>query len=127
MTSDATIGHKKQLGNAGESFAETFLINQGFSVVEKNWRCRGGEIDLIVSERDALHFVEVKTRTDNRFGSPILAINYAKQRKLRRLAEIYLATHPRATRFSEICFSCLGISLDIVPPKIEWMPRAFGI
>lgn len=120
-------GANQVLGRRGEEIAEKYLRSNGYDVVEKNWRCRGGEIDLIVKKGTSLYFVEVKTRLNLNFGSPLLAIHAGKQRKLRRLAEIYLATRPFREKPAEVCLSCMGIFLDGDTPKIEWLPHAFGM
>lgn len=118
----------RQVGRHGETLAERFLEKEGHRVVEKNWQCKAGEIDLITRRGDHLHFVEVKARYDDRFGSPLLAVHAAKQYKIRRLAEIYLATRPALQQtISTICLSCLGITFKNGQPHFDWRPQAFGI
>jgi len=72
------------------------LINKGFHLVEKNWRCRSGEIDLIMERNGITHFIEVKTRAGTTFGYPEESITPTKLRKLARTIEMYLnyAQHP---------------------------------
>ena len=77
---------KDALGRQGEDVAASYLADQGFTVVERNWRCEHGEIDLVgVDGRDTV-FVEVKTRSSTAFGHPFEAITDAKLARLRRLA-----------------------------------------
>lgn len=89
--------NRKQLGAEGEERASLYLQEQGYIIVQRNWRCGSGEIDIIASKENQLVFVEVRTRTVyaqgagvNRYGSVLEAITPRKQMQLRRLAEIYL-------------------------------------
>lgn len=85
---------KDELGRRGERLAERHLLARGYRLVERNWRCRQGEIDLVVRDGDALVFVEVKTRTSTAFGHPFEAITPAKLARLRRLAVEWCTAHP---------------------------------
>ncbi|KJC63936.1 YraN family protein [Agreia bicolorata] len=77
---------KDALGRQGEDVAASYLADQGFTVLERNWRCEQGEIDLVgVDGRDTV-FVEVKTRSSTAFGHPFEAITDAKLARLRRLS-----------------------------------------
>lgn len=86
---------KDELGRRGERLAEQHLLARGYRLVERNWRCRHGEIDLVVRDGSALVFVEVKTRTSTAFGHPFEAITPVKLARLRRLAGVWCETHPR--------------------------------
>ena len=85
---------KDELGRRGERIAERHLLARGYRLVERNWRCRHGEIDLVVRDADALVFVEVKTRSTTRFGHPFEAITPVKLARLRRLAGLWCDAHP---------------------------------
>jgi len=85
---------KDELGKRGERLAEAHLLARGYRLVERNWRCRHGEIDLVVRDDDALVFVEVKTRSSTAFGHPFEAITPLKLARLRRLAGVWCAAHP---------------------------------
>ncbi len=61
---------KDAVGRYGEEVAARFLLDAGLTVLERNWRCRGGELDIVATDGSALVFVEVKTRSSARFGSP---------------------------------------------------------
>lgn len=78
-------------------------------MLERNWRGASGEIDLVVSDGALLVVVEVKARADDRFGSPALAVDAAKQRRLRRLAVEWLAEHPER-RGSELRFDVVAVT-----------------
>ena len=86
---------KDDLGRRGERLAENHLLARGYRLIERNWRCRHGEIDLVVRDGDAIVFVEVKTRTSTAFGHPFEAITPVKLARLRRLAGLWCETHPR--------------------------------
>ncbi len=85
------MGDRQALGQVGEDAAAAYLSARGMTVVVRNWRCRYGEVDLILRDGAALVFCEVKTRRDTTFGGPLAAITPAKQARLRRLASLYLA------------------------------------
>ena len=79
----------------GEDFAANLLELQGYRILERNFRCRMGEIDLIAEKDGEISFVEVKTRRSARFGMPAEAVGAEKQRRMRRTAEFYLKSHPK--------------------------------
>ena len=83
----------KQDGDWGEALVEKYLSERGCRIVEKEWRCRFGEIDLIAEQEGALLFVEVKLRTNLRYGMPRESVTAKKQEKLRSAALLYLSMH----------------------------------
>ena len=83
----------KQDGDWGEALAAEYLEARGCRIVEKEWRCRFGEIDLIAEQEGALLFVEVKLRTNLRYGMPRESVTAKKQEKLRSAALLYLSMH----------------------------------
>ncbi|GAA3869438.1 YraN family protein [Leifsonia kafniensis] len=82
---------KDDLGRRGENYALSYLCAAGYQLVERNWRCAQGEVDLIVERGGEVVFVEVKTRSSVRFGHPFEAITAAKLARLRRLAYAWCA------------------------------------
>ncbi len=74
--------------------AEKHLEARGYRLIERNWRCRHGEIDLVMRGGDVIAFVEVKTRTSTAFGHPLEAITGTKLARLRRLAGLWREAHP---------------------------------
>ncbi|MET0782093.1 MAG: YraN family protein [Microbacterium sp.] len=85
---------KDVLGRAGEDRAARYLESCGYDVLDRNWRTRDGEIDLVVARRADLVVVEVKTRRGEGFGHPFEAIDDRKQQRLWRLAVAWIAAHP---------------------------------
>lgn len=85
---------KDDLGKRGEAIAARYLWEAGYEILERNWRCPQGEIDLIASDGDELVFVEVKTRSSLLFGHPLESITLAKLARLRRLAAAWCRAHP---------------------------------
>ena len=92
---------KKQRGRRGEDLACEFLKQNGYRVIERNFRCRMGEIDIIAVDDQHVCFTEVKARTRTDYGMPRDAVDRRKQLKLLRCAQLYLKLHPGiAQRFS---------------------------
>lgn len=87
-TSDA-----HQLGRFGEAYAARYLVDQGMVLLDRNWRCDAGEIDLVLRDGDVVVVCEVKTRSSAAFGSPLEGVDDRKAARLRRLAARWLAAH----------------------------------
>ena len=91
------------LGASGEDLAAGWYAAQGYEVVARNWRCREGELDLVVVRNRVMVFCEVKTRSSAAFGMPAEAVGRTKQQRIRRLAARYLdeaaPVRPREIRF----------------------------
>ncbi|MEO0027355.1 MAG: hypothetical protein RL716_686 [Actinomycetota bacterium] len=81
------------LGKYGEDRAADYLHDRGYQIVERNWRCSVGEIDLVAQDANRLVFVEVKTRSGSGYGHPFEAINPQKVSRMRRLVAQWCATH----------------------------------
>jgi len=95
-----------QRGAAEEQAAADFLVSQGLRIVARNWRCKGGELDVVAMEGDTLVFVEVRARASVRFGGAAASITASKQTRLIRAAQHYLTTLARvpACRFDAVLF-----------------------
>ncbi|HEX6515887.1 MAG TPA: YraN family protein [Nocardioidaceae bacterium] len=89
-----TAQQRRDLGAYGEALAATHLTDQGMVLLDRNWRCEQGEIDLVLRDGRVLVVCEVKTRTSNAYGSPLEAVTERKAARLRRLAARWLAEHP---------------------------------
>lgn len=94
ITMNPVTDPRRRFGNRGEDLAAVFFLKRGFRVVERNWSCRLGEIDLVVEKDGIYHFVEVKTRRSLAYGYPEEAIHGKKLRHLARAIEAYLASSP---------------------------------
>ena len=107
-------------GRDAEDLAATFLQQQGLQVIERNYRCRFGEIDLIARDGKTLVFVEVRMRSNDSFGGAATSITAAKRRKLTRTARHYLAGVAKLPecRFDALLVSGAGHTL-------EWLKNAF--
>lgn len=98
----------KDTGNFGENLACGFLINQGFTILEQNWRHKHLEIDIIATKGQRLHIIEVKTRTNIQFGYPEQFIKKQKMRFLRNATAMYQLKHPQ---WKEIQIDVIAITL----------------
>jgi putative endonuclease len=87
------VSTTNDLGARGERIAAAYLTDEGLRVLDRNWRCRQGELDIVARDGDALVFCEVKTRRGLGFGHPVEAVTDRKQRRLRALAVRWLSTH----------------------------------
>ena len=92
------VDPRRRLGIAGEDAVARWYEAAAYEVLDRNWRCRDGELDLIVRRDSALVFCEVKTRASTRFGAPVEAVTVTKQRRLRTLAARWLADHEARRR-----------------------------
>jgi putative endonuclease len=106
---------RRELGARGEALAAAWFEAQGYEVLDRNWRCREGEIDLVVRRQRTIVFCEVKTRTSDVFGSPAEAVTRAKRERLRHLAARWLEdspVRPRGIRFDVA--AVLGGRLEVI-------------
>ncbi len=81
---------KRRLGSHGEQIAATYLERQGYSLVERNWRCPVGEVDIVARDGECLVFVEVRTWRSDRYGTPEASITPRKQARMLDVAQSYL-------------------------------------
>jgi putative endonuclease len=90
---------RRAVGVAGEDAVAAWYAARGYEVLARNWRVRGGELDVVARRDRVVVFCEVKTRRGDRFGAPVEAVTAAKQRRIRGLARQWLAANPaRATQ-----------------------------
>lgn len=109
-------------GEQAEQLACSYLQQQGLRLLEKNYRCRQGEIDLVMQHNGNLIFVEVRQRSDERFGGALASVTTKKQEKL-RLAALHYLQHkaPRANAR----FDVVAVQGNTTQPHIEWIRDAF--
>jgi putative endonuclease len=113
------------LGAHGERIAAAYLTDAGLRVLDRNWRCRDGELDLVAREGDALVFCEVKTRRGIGFGHPVEAVTSSKQRRLRLLAQRWLAAHDEHA--PDLRFDVVGVLVrPSRPPLVKHLRGAFS-
>lgn len=111
---------KLALGKKGENLAEKFLFQQGLKILSRNYRTSQGELDIIAQSRQEIIFVEVKTRSSQKFGSPVEAVNHRKQEKLKQVAQAYLTAH----RLENCPIRFDVVAIEVFPQgesKIEWL------
>ncbi len=108
-----------EVGATGEDRAVEHLVRQGYRIVERNYRCKLGELDIVANDHGVLVFVEVRSRRSNEFGSALEAVNRQKRRKVTRVAMQYLVY--RKPRFDEARFDVVAITGDeLVHIKDAW-------
>jgi putative endonuclease len=115
---------KPPVGTVGEALAADYLTGRGYHVLERNFRCRGGEIDLIALDGGTLVFVEVKLRRTLSRGSPLEAVTAVKQARVRKAAQQYLSLCGRV--FARIRFDVICIMKSARTTDITHMKAAFS-
>ncbi|WP_336645408.1 YraN family protein [Microbacterium sp. USHLN186] len=101
---------KDEFGRAGEERAAQHLRSLGYTVLDRNWRCPQGELDIIAARQDLLCVVEVKTRRSERFGHPLEAIDERKRRRLWRLAFAWAQAHPESARGRSLRLQAIALT-----------------
>ena len=120
---DASTDHRASLGRSGEDATLALYAGRGFRTVARNWRCSLGEIDLIVEREGLLVFCEVKARSGSRFGGGHDAVTWTKQRKLRQLAEAFMAT--AGVRHAAVRFDVASVHVGPRGNSVELFEDAF--
>ncbi|HXG19868.1 MAG TPA: YraN family protein [Methylomirabilota bacterium] len=117
---------KRDLGQHGERAAERFLSARGYTIVARNYRCAWGEVDLIVRDREALVFVEVRTHTGSTFGDPLESVTRRKQRQIAKAAMHYVMRHH--IKNEPLRFDVIGICWqDDGTPQLSHVKGAFEL
>ncbi|MCU1524363.1 MAG: YraN family protein [Microbacteriaceae bacterium] len=115
---------KDELGRRGEDVAAAALTSAGYLIVDRNWRCPQGEIDIVAVDGDETVFVEVKTRSSLAFGHPLEAITALKLSRLRRLAAVWCEAHPG--NHDRIRIDAIAIvAPPAAQPQVEHLRRVF--
>ncbi len=116
------LRHKR--GQQAEIMVKELLLKNGMTLIQENYYCRMGEIDLIALDQDCLVFVEVRARINANFVSPIDSIDFYKQRKIIITGELFLQNNP--TYANTTCrFDVVGVDFSLDPPSMEWIKGAF--
>ena len=117
------LGPTGTLGNRAEQQAFRYLLDRGLQPVARNFRSRGGEIDLIMLHGDCLTFIEVRYRRSTRFAAPALTVDIHKQRKIVRTSALFCTRH-RAYANHVMRFDVVAVE-GTNPPTIKWVRDAF--
>jgi putative endonuclease len=115
---------RRDTGILGEKLARDFLKKRGYRVIETNYRCPEGEIDIVASGKDYLVFVEVRTKTNLEFGSPEESITAAKKEKLKAAAYHYLQEHDKLPALWRIDMVAIELGPKSKPSRIELIENA---
>ena len=104
--------YRKNVGDIGEDYAADMLTNSGYRIIERNYRTKVGEIDIIAIRDGVLHFVEVKTRNGFGYGYPSESVTEVKQRRIRKAAEQYLQT--RRMTWKRVSFDVYELTTELL-------------
>jgi putative endonuclease len=115
----------KRTGKQGEDLAAVRLAEAGYRIIERNYRCLFGEIDIVAEEGETLVFIEVKSRRSSAFGAPELAVGPEKQRKISRISLHYLAERHLCHRSAR--FDVVAVKLLPEGSRIEIIRNAFDL
>jgi putative endonuclease len=119
-TGSGTAAHRKQLGAYGEAVAARHLVEAGMVLLERNWRCSAGEIDLVLRDGRTLVFCEVKTRSSTAFGSPLESVGPEKAARLRRLAALWIEAH--GVRARDVRIDLVGVLQSATTTVVDHVP-----
>jgi putative endonuclease len=114
---------KDDLGRRGEALAAEHLRGKGFSILDRNWRCSQGELDIVARDGRDLVFIEVKARTSLGYGHPFAALTARKLARLRRLAAAWCEAHP--TCHGNVRIDAVAVIGAGEEPGIEHLERIF--
>lgn len=112
------------IGVQGELLAFTHLVSEGYAVLEKNWRFKRDELDIIAKKDGVLVFVEVKTRTNDFAGDPVSAVSLSKQKRIIRTAGEFVKTYDE---YKDIRFDIIGIITNSKETKVDHLKDAFYV
>ncbi len=118
---------EKRLGEWGEVEAQRYLEAMGYVFVERNYRAPEGEIDLVMQDGDIVAFVEVKTRSSNKFGSPEESVSKVKRQRLQRAAWAFLEEHEMLNASWRIDVVAIETSTNRTILRLDHYPNAFDI
>lgn len=115
---------KREFGGQLETFAKNILLKEGCKIIQLNYQCKLGEIDIIIKDGDALVFVEVRYRKHAKFGGAVASVDYKKQQKLIKTAQLYLVENKLTN--NAICrFDVFAIEGPINRLEYQWIKNAF--
>src|SRR5271157_3252850 len=115
---------RKTTGTIGEKLAADFLTEQGYEIIETNYRCKEGEVDIIAKDGDVLVFIEVRAKNSRTFGSPEESITARKKEHLKNVAARYQETHDCLLQQPRIDFVAVELDTGGNPRRIEVIKNA---
>ena len=115
---------RQQTGQRGEDIAASYLMDKGYTIIERNWRCTAGELDIIMETGDTIVFVEVRTRISRRFGTAEESVTPAKQARLIELAQTYLQETGRLHHPWRIDVAAIWLGSGL--PQVNHIENAVG-
>lgn len=118
------LNSRLETGKAAEAAAEQHLMAKGYRLVCRNYRCRRGEIDLVMTKGDQLAFIEVRCRNRGDFGGALQSVTTGKQRKIIATARYFLLNHPRFAHYA-IRFDVIAARYHQEAWSLDWIPAAF--
>lgn len=125
MGKDVAI-KRKEIGAIGEKLAADYLKKRGYKIIQRNFRCREGEIDIIAQKGEYLVFVEVRTKRNNAFGTPEESVNLSKREKLISLANAYLQACDKLPDFWRIDVVAVELGPNNRVSRLEHIENAIS-
>lgn len=117
---------RKAIGWFGEELALATLLEHGLRLVTRNYRCKAGELDLVMLDGKTLVFVEVRTRASSEYGGAAASVTWNKQRRLARAAEHLLMRRAELRRYAAR-FDVVAITTGEPEAKVDWIKSAFTV
>ena len=118
--------NSNSLGQEGEETAAVFLKSKGLKILERNFRIRGGEIDIVAQDGSTICFTEVKTRRSNSYGTPRESVSFFKKNRLIKAGLFYVAKHNLTDTNVRFDVVCVTFARD-GRPQIEWLQNVFEV
>lgn len=128
VDNERTKDTRKEKGAAAEEHAANYLLEQGYEIIDRNWRCRSGELDIVARKDDVLIFIEVRSRSgSSRYGTPAESVNVHKINQVRKTAEVYLMYKQAGLITTMIRFDVIAVLLhaDMTVDNLEHIIEAF--
>ena len=117
------MDNRKNTGNIGEDIVTKYLEEKGYKIIERNFRCKLGEIDIIAQDKEEIVFIEVKTRKILSYGNPADSVNEPKQKHIYKASEYYLLINNKLDDFTRI--DVIEVYLNSSSYKINHIKKAF--
>ena len=118
---------RKDLGAKGEKLAIRFLKRKGYRIIQRNYKCKLGEIDIVARQDGTIIFVEVKTRQTEEFGAPQYAVNASKRKQISKVALSYIRNNKLAEQSCRFDVIAITLTSESRKPVIEHIENAFEL